>query len=156
MLCCAVLYCAVTAYCSALLIRPSLFSFPLLSSPVTPSPYYRLFLPQTDVQAAKAAAETASLEAKGEKDKKAEKDAVVGAVDPVLGKPISISDIKICPPEEAAAYIKRYNNVLEEKKQTTEEGEVANLSPASSPSKGGGAEKKFPTSEPKGATRTAY
>jgi hypothetical protein len=96
------------------------------------------------------------MEAKGEKDKKAEKDAVIGAVDPVIGKPISISDIKLCPPEEAAAYIKRYNNVLEEKKQASDEGEVANLSPASSPSKGGGGDKKFPTSEPKGATRTAY
>ena len=54
------------------------------------------------------------------------------AVDPVVGKPISITSIKLCSPEEASAYIKRYNNVLEEKKAADNS---AGTSPSSSPKK---------------------
>lgn len=46
----------------------------------------------------------------------------VPVLDPILGKPVSIQDLHLSTPEEASAYIKKYNNVFEEKKKT--EGEV--------------------------------
>ena len=39
-------------------------------------------------------------------------------LDPVLGKPVNTEDIVKVTPEEAMKYIKRYNNVAEEKKKT--------------------------------------
>jgi WD repeat-containing protein 19 len=44
------------------------------------------------------------------------------APDPVLGKPVAVSDLKIASPEEAMKYIQRYNNVVE-KKEPSAEGE---------------------------------
>jgi len=48
---------------------------------------------------------------------------VICALDPVLGKPVSSSDLKLCSAEEAKKYIQKYNNVLEEKKKKKKEGE---------------------------------
>ena len=39
------------------------------------------------------------------------------ALDPVLGKPIESSMLKLTSPEEATSYIQVYNNVLPEKKK---------------------------------------
>ena len=71
---------------------------------------------------------------KDNKDKDNAKDGnnTITAIDPVLGKPISVTAIKLCTPEEASAYIKKYNNVLEEKKGTDDS---AGNSPNSSPKK---------------------
>ena len=44
-------------------------------------------------------------------------------VDPVLGKPVTSSEITLTTPEEATKYIQKYNNVLEEKKKEEGEGE---------------------------------
>ena len=70
--------------------------------------------------AAKAAAAAAEEETKGEgKDggKSGDEPKVYTALDPVVGKPITIGDLKIATAEEATAYVKKYNNVLEEKKK---------------------------------------
>jgi hypothetical protein len=48
------------------------------------------------------------------------------ALDPVLGQPVTVNDLKLCKPEDATKYIRVYNNVLEEKKPTEdEEGDEA-------------------------------
>mmetsp|Transcript_23630 Transcript_23630/g.32414 ORF Transcript_23630/g.32414 Transcript_23630/m.32414 type:complete len:1528 (-) Transcript_23630:123-4706(-) len=39
----------------------------------------------------------------------------LSATDPIHGKSVSISDLKLCPPDEAMKYIQRYNNVVEKK-----------------------------------------
>jgi hypothetical protein len=73
-----------------------------------------------EVAAAKAAAAAAEEETKGEgKDggKSGDEPKVFTALDPVVGKPITIGDLKIATAEEATAYVKKYNNVLEEKKK---------------------------------------
>ena len=46
------------------------------------------------------------------------------ALDPVKGKPVESSDLRLASAEEALKYIKLYNNVLPEKKKKTAEGEV--------------------------------
>lgn len=119
---------------------------------------------QADIQAAKLAVEAASQEAKdlnnsgtvsiGSKDKKSDNPSS-STLDPVMGKPITLSDIRICTPEEAAAYIKRYNNVLEEKKVIPDDTDSPNTaqSPVSSPKMG--QDGPF-TSDAKQPTRMAY
>lgn len=88
---------------------------------------------------------------KAESKEDGKSDGKETAVDPVMRKPVAVSDLKLCPPEEAEAYIKRYNNVLEEKKPNLEDsteivgGENGSLS---SPTK-----REEP---PKGASRNAY
>ena len=44
----------------------------------------------------------------------------------MVGKPITIGDLKIATGEEATAYVKKYNNVMEEKKKAEagEDGEA--------------------------------
>ena len=44
------------------------------------------------------------------------------ALDPVLGKPVAMADLKRSTTEEAAKYIQRYNNVLEEKPKQDADG----------------------------------
>lgn len=44
-------------------------------------------------------------------------------LDPVLGKPITASELRLASPEEATKYIQKYNNVIEEKKKEEVEGE---------------------------------
>ena len=105
---------------------------------------------QADIQAAKLAVEATSQESKdlnnsgtvsiGSKDKKSDNpSSSSSALDPVMGKPISLSDIRVCTPDEASAYIKRYNNVLEEKKVIPDDTDSPNTaqSPLSSPPKTG-------------------
>jgi hypothetical protein len=43
------------------------------------------------------------------------------ALDPVLGQPVTVNDLKLSKPEDAQKYIRIYNNVFEEKKQTEED-----------------------------------
>jgi WD repeat-containing protein 19 len=57
------------------------------------------------------------------------------ALDPVLGKPVSMSDLKLASPEEVTKYIQRYNNVFEEKQgEKAGEGDGGAASPGKSPS----------------------
>jgi WD repeat-containing protein 19 len=113
---------------------------PVSKSPVLFSEYIRYI--EADLLMAKEKAES-------KEDGKS--DGKETAVDPVMRKPVAVSDLKLCPPEEAEAYIKRYNNVLEEKKPNLEDsteivgGENGSLS---SPTK-----REEP---PKGASRNAY
>lgn len=44
------------------------------------------------------------------------------ALDPVLGKPVTVADLKRTPPEDAMKYIQRYNNVKDEKEGEGDEG----------------------------------
>ena len=43
-------------------------------------------------------------------------------VDPVLNKPITVSELKLASSEEATKYIQKYNNVIEEKKKEEIDG----------------------------------
>lgn len=55
--------------------------------------------------------------AAGDSDVPPASSSPTGALDPVLGKPIDLGDLKLATTEEAANYIKKYNNVLEDKKK---------------------------------------
>lgn len=48
----------------------------------------------------------------------------LSAADPIHGKSVSVSDLKLASPEEAMKYIQRYNNVVE--KKSGEDGDDGN------------------------------
>lgn len=83
----------------------------------------------------------------------------------MLGKPVSALDIKICPQDVAAAYIKKYNNVVEGKKTLVDSPDgrgSLDLSPSESPHRrdgdagGGGGESVYGSENNRSSTRTAY
>lgn len=84
---------------------------PVSKCPVLFSEYIRYI--EADILAAKEKA--------GEFKEEGKTEVKETANDPVMRKPVAVVDLKLCPPEEAVAYIKRYNNVLEEKKVNLED-----------------------------------
>lgn len=81
----------------------------------------------------------------------------------MLGRPVSALDIKICPPDVAAAYIKKYNNVIEGKKTLVDSPDgrgSLDLSPSESPHRrdadAGGGESVYGSENNRSSTRTAY
>ena len=102
-------------------------------------------------------------------DEKSDYSVPSTAADPVLGKPVSALDIKLCPPDVAAAYIKKYNNVIEEKKVLVDSPDgrgSLDLSPSESPHRrdgdgdggggGGGGDSVYGSEGGRSSTRTAY
>lgn len=92
---------------------------PNSKSPALYSEYVRYVESETAV--AKAAAAAAAVRDEEEDAKSAgpalsSPKSLPPVVDPILGKPISVDDLQLAPPEDAVVYIKRYNNVFEEKK----------------------------------------
>ena len=80
---------------------------------------------EAELEAAAAAAE----EVKDPEESKASRNAKkIVPLDPVLGKPVSLADLKKTTPEEAMKYIQKYNNVKEEKKdgEKEEDGDEEN------------------------------
>jgi hypothetical protein len=92
---------------------------PVSKCPALFSEYMRYIEMELDTaKAAAAAAAAAAEEGKGP-------TVEVVALDPVHRKPVTAQDLRLCTPEEATAYIKKYNNVIEEKKKKNEESKDA-------------------------------
>ena len=100
-------------------------------------------------------------------DEKSDFPVPLTAADPVLGRPVSALDLKLCPPDVAVAYIKKYNNVMEEKKTLVDSPDgrgSLDLSPSESPHRrdgdggggGGGGESVYGSEGGRSSTRTAY
>lgn len=110
--------------------------------------------------------QNASEEKGSSGDEKTDYTTPTTAADPVLGRPVSALDIKICPPDVAAAYIKKYNNVIEGKKTLADSPDgrgSLDLSPSESPHRrdadaggGGGGESVYGSENNRSSTRTAY
>ncbi len=77
-----------------------------------------------------------------------QKLATMTTSDPVLGKPVAVSDLKLASAEEAMKYIQRYNNVVE-KKEEEEGAEEAGGDKKNPEGSGGKADKNGESSPPK-------
>ena len=95
---------------------------PNSKGPALYSEYVRYI--ETELQTAKAAmAAAAEAEAEAADSRSEGKSSYIGSpkppapvLDPILGKPVSLDDLRLATPEDALKYIQRYNNVFEEKK----------------------------------------
>lgn len=103
---------------------------PVSKAPVLYSAYVKYI--ETELQLAHAAAAanppiaTEDMKAASVSPTSARGKSAIVALDPIMGKPVSIGELVLTPPEEAAKYIQRYNNVFEKKEATEgEKGDAA-------------------------------
>ena len=108
---------------------------PVSKSPALYSAYKRYI---EDERAAAAAAATAEGGGGGSSS--------FVVLDPVLGKPVDPSQVKLSTPEEATRYIQVYNNVLPEKKKGKDGDDEGDEGGAAASAAGGSGEAKSPDS----------
>ena len=131
---------------------------PVSKMPALYSEYVRYI--EGEIATARAAAAAAAAE-EGKADEKEGKSSEgssserLTALDPVMGKPVAIDDLKVSSAEEVMAYIKKYNNVVEEKKKKTvdEAGEGAGAEGGEGEGEGEGSDEN--TNSSASASRTA-